>query len=63
MWDADVARGAIDEPKILDNVPTHRLCTPAEIGKVATFLASDNAAYITGDVITIDGGTTLIPRV
>ena len=63
MWDADVARGAIDEPKILENVPTHRLCTPAEIGKVATFLASDDAAFITGDVLTIDGGTTLIPRV
>ena len=63
MWDADVARGALDEPRILENVPMHRLCTPAEIGRVATFLASDDAAYITGAVIVIDGGTTLIPRV
>lgn len=63
MWDDDVARGAIDEPQILAGVPMGRLCTPAEIGTVATFLASDDAAYITGATITIDGGTTLIPRV
>lgn len=63
MWDADVARGAIDEPRMLEGMPMGRFCTPAEIGRVATFLASDAAAYITGDVLVIDGGTTLIPRV
>jgi NAD(P)-dependent dehydrogenase (short-subunit alcohol dehydrogenase family) len=63
MWDADVARGAVDEPAILANVPVGRLCTPAEIGRVATFLASDGAAYMTGATIVIDGGATLIPRV
>jgi NAD(P)-dependent dehydrogenase (short-subunit alcohol dehydrogenase family) len=39
------------------------MCTPAEIGKVATFLAGEEAAYITGITVTIDGGATLIPRV
>lgn len=63
MWDADVARGAIDEPKILENVPMARLVMPAEIGQVATFLASDDAAYITGETIVIDGAATLVPRV
>ncbi|HZS90756.1 MAG TPA: SDR family oxidoreductase [Chloroflexota bacterium] len=63
MWDDDVARGAIDEPKLVSLVPMLRMCTPAEIGKVATFLASEDAAYITGTTVTIDGGATLIPRV
>jgi NAD(P)-dependent dehydrogenase (short-subunit alcohol dehydrogenase family) len=40
-----------------------RMCTPDEIGRVAAFLASDEAAYITGATLTIDGGVTLIPRV
>jgi NAD(P)-dependent dehydrogenase (short-subunit alcohol dehydrogenase family) len=63
MWDADVARGAIDEEKMVSLVPMHRMCTPQEIGRLATFLASDDAAYITGATITIDGAATLIPRV
>jgi len=63
MWDADVARGAIDEARLVTLVPMERMCTPAEIGRLATFLAGDDAAYITGDTITIDGGATLIPRV
>jgi NAD(P)-dependent dehydrogenase (short-subunit alcohol dehydrogenase family) len=63
MWDADVARGAIDEANLVSLVPMERMCMPAEIGKLATFLASADAAYITGDTITIDGGATLIPRV
>ena len=33
--------------------------TPADIGNVATFLASDGAANITGQEIRVDGGITL----
>ncbi len=61
MWDADVARGAIDERFYLDVVPMHRLGTPAEVGKLVVFLCSDDAAYITGSVQTIDGALTSIP--
>lgn len=61
MWDADVARGAIDEQFYLDVVPMHRLGTTSEVGKLAVYLASDDAAYITGSVLTIDGGLTSIP--
>jgi len=61
MWDNDVARGAIDEQHYLDVVPMHRLGTPAEVGKLAVYLSSDDAAYVTGGVFTIDGALTSIP--
>jgi NAD(P)-dependent dehydrogenase (short-subunit alcohol dehydrogenase family) len=61
MWDADVARGAIDEQLYLDVVPAHRLGMPNEVGKLIVYLCSDDAAYVTGSVLTIDGGLTSIP--
>ncbi|MGD6741770.1 SDR family NAD(P)-dependent oxidoreductase [Streptomyces sp. BH106] len=39
-------------------VPAGRPAAPEEIAELAVFLASDQAAYITGQVITIDGGWT-----
>ncbi len=61
MWDADVARGAIDEQFYLDVVPVHRLGMPSEVGKLAVYLCSDDASYITGAALTIDGALTVIP--
>src|SRR5256886_6353195 len=61
MWDEDVARGAIDEQLYLDVVPMHRLGQPSQVGKLVVFLCSDDAAYITGAVHTIDGALTSIP--
>jgi NAD(P)-dependent dehydrogenase (short-subunit alcohol dehydrogenase family) len=61
MWDADVARGAIDEQFYLDVVPMHRLGMPKEVGALTVYLASDDASYITGAVFTIDGALTSIP--
>jgi NAD(P)-dependent dehydrogenase (short-subunit alcohol dehydrogenase family) len=61
MWDADVARGAIDEQFYLDIVPLHRLGMPAEVGRLAVYLSSDDASYVTGAVLTIDGALTSIP--
>jgi len=61
MWDADVARGAIDEQLYMDVVPAHRLGQPWEVGKLIVYLCSDDADYITGSVLTIDGGLTSIP--
>lgn len=40
-------------------IPMKRLATPKEIGELAAFLASDEASYITGQGIVIDGGSTL----
>lgn len=38
--------------------PFKRLGTPDDIAKVVSFLVSDDAAWITGEVITIDGGVS-----
>jgi NAD(P)-dependent dehydrogenase (short-subunit alcohol dehydrogenase family) len=61
MWDADVARGAIDKQAYLDVVPAGRLGTPPEVGELAVYLASDAASYVNGSCITIDGALTSIP--
>lgn len=42
------------------NVPLKRLGEPEEVANLVAFLASDEASYITGTVIDIDGGFTVI---
>ena len=61
MWDADVARGVIDEEAIVRVVPAGRMGDPADVGTLVAYLCSDHAAYINGSVITIDGALTSIP--
>lgn len=43
-------------PIILDKIPMHRAGAPDEIAKVAVFLASDDASYVTGQCLYVDGG-------
>jgi 3-oxoacyl-[acyl-carrier protein] reductase len=42
--------------QILSQVPLGRFASPQEVAGVVTFLAGDDAAYITGAVIPVDGG-------
>lgn len=43
----------------LAKIPMHRMGEADEIGKVALFLASDMASYMTGEQIVVDGGALL----
>jgi glucose 1-dehydrogenase len=47
--------------KLLELIPYKRIGQPEDIGKVAVWLASDEADYITGTTIFVDGGMTLYP--
>jgi glucose 1-dehydrogenase len=52
-----------DEKKKKDEenkIPMHRIGEPSEIAKVAVFLASTDASYITGATFYVDGGLTLV---
>jgi glucose 1-dehydrogenase len=55
----------IDDPvkkeQVESHIPMRRAGTADEMGGVACFLASDDAAYITGQTIFVDGGLTLYP--
>ncbi|MCQ2066545.1 MAG: 3-oxoacyl-[acyl-carrier-protein] reductase [Bacteroidaceae bacterium] len=43
----------------IKDIPMQRAGTPEEVAKAALFLISDNASYITGQVLAIDGGKSM----
>ena len=65
----NIAPGAIETPinknllnnpellkMLLGKIPLGRLGTPGDVAGLAAFLASDDAAYMTGSTFTVDGG-------
>jgi 3-oxoacyl-[acyl-carrier protein] reductase len=42
--------------ELLDAIPARRIGTPAEVAACVRFLTSDEASYVTGAVLTVDGG-------
>ena len=44
--------------QMAETTPVKRLAQPIEIGKVVAFLASDDASYMTGSEVVVDGGWT-----
>lgn len=54
--DADVKADPKKYQALLDEIPMHRMGQPEEVGKLALYLASDAAAYVTGSTFFIDGG-------
>ncbi|MDR1505584.1 MAG: 3-oxoacyl-[acyl-carrier-protein] reductase [Treponema sp.] len=51
----DILPGEVKE-KLLEQVPLKRMGKPEDIAETALFLASDASAYITGQVLAVDGG-------
>jgi glucose 1-dehydrogenase len=65
----NVAPGAIDTPintttlkdprlkqELIDEIPLRRIGTPEEVARLVAYLAGDDAKYITGTTVVIDGG-------
>ncbi|MEA2384393.1 MAG: hypothetical protein QOH72_4364 [Solirubrobacteraceae bacterium] len=46
-------------PQYLKTIPLGRFAQPVDVANCALFLASDEAAYVTGQTIVVDGGQTL----
>jgi len=58
----DLSRDALDSAageRIRGRIPLGRVGEPAEIGPLAVYLASDASAFMTGEVIALDGGQTM----
>jgi NAD(P)-dependent dehydrogenase (short-subunit alcohol dehydrogenase family) len=59
MWEPMLGEGAAREEamkEIVADTPMQRFGTPEEVAAIALLLASDDAAYMTGAELTIDGG-------
>jgi NAD(P)-dependent dehydrogenase (short-subunit alcohol dehydrogenase family) len=54
----------VDDPKFkprwIDDAPQQRYALPEELGSTAVYLASDSSSFMTGSVVVIDGGYTLV---
>ncbi len=66
-----VCPGAVDTPmlapllnvpgareRLSERIPMRRVAQPEDIGRVVRFLLSDDAAYVTGTYVVVDGGMT-----
>ncbi len=48
---------------IEDHTPLHRIAAPGELAEAVQYLASDGAGFVTGQILTVDGGRTLLDPV
>ena len=61
--DTPMTGGVYRQPERVERmrrvIPLGRVADPVEIGAVACFLLSDDASYLNGQVIAVDGGATV----
>ncbi|HJU78646.1 MAG TPA: glucose 1-dehydrogenase [Nitrososphaeraceae archaeon] len=60
MMNIDVLQDEKKKKQEEKKIPMHRIGEPSEIARVAVFLASSAASYITGTTLYVDGGLTLV---
>jgi len=58
---ANAAKEQLGEALALDTTPAGRAVAPEDLANVVAFLCSEEAFMIRGQIITIDGGTSLVP--
>jgi 3-oxoacyl-[acyl-carrier protein] reductase len=58
-WDVVQKENPALYGRILSSIPSGRFGTPEEVAKVALFLASDCAPWVTGQTLVVDGGQSL----
>lgn len=56
--DAERLRGAIDERIVQRIIPAGRIGSPGDVTAVASFLCSEGAGYVTGQVVSPNGGAS-----
>ncbi len=59
--DTDMTAALTEEQRkaVIDTIPLKRVAKPEEVAKVVRFLASPDSDYITGQVISVDGGMSV----
>jgi len=64
LFDTDMTSWVMDNPEILPEVlakiPLGRAAQPRELGPAVVFMASDDAGYITGQALYVDGGMVIM---
>lgn len=64
LIDTDMTAWVMKDPNILpvvlDKIALHRAGQPSEIGRAVVFLASDDASYVTGQSLYVDGGFRIL---
>ena len=60
LIDQGIRDGSIRLDTMLPEIPMGRLATPDDIAATVLFLASDDARYITGQTLVVDGGWSIL---